>query len=290
LINLSPLLIVSHLISCLHHQSSYQFPQIQMTINMNESASVAYTAVSLDEHVSVTTPVTRSVRVQVAAPMDMAAGFKFVAAYKGKRFSVTVPPGGAIKNQKIEFSVPVDEEPAVAINSVGHWKDGLFGCFNHGVCSSHLWCAWCCRACAVGLVMQRLGLNWLGHPVAAHQAKKTFHTVLCLATSYMILSYLISIMDTTAVLNEDNEAHLWISSIQFVASFLVWAWSVWTLTATRAFVRAKYQIPEGQFHGCEDLCCALFCSCCTIAQISRHTEGFECNHSESSETGKLQIV
>jgi hypothetical protein len=90
LINLSPLLIVSHLISCLHHQSSYQFPQIQMTINMNESASVAYTAVSLDEHVSVTTPVTRSVRVQVAAPMDMAAGFKFGAAYKGKRFSVTV--------------------------------------------------------------------------------------------------------------------------------------------------------------------------------------------------------
>jgi hypothetical protein len=58
--------------------------------------------------------------------------------------------------------VPVEEsiDTATTTNAstaavAGKWKDGLFGCFNKGICSSHLWCAWCCRACKYWYIRER---------------------------------------------------------------------------------------------------------------------------------------
>jgi Cys-rich protein (TIGR01571 family) len=123
--------------------------------------------------------------------------------------------------------------------------------------------------------MQRVGLNWIGNPVPEEQAKKTFHTVFFLATTYVLFnSFYFPIVDDDNDEDDENVRMInlvWISLHQIIA-VLAWIWSVWALTKTRAHVRSRDQIPEGQCHGCEDLCCALFCNCCTIAQLSRHTE------------------
>jgi Cys-rich protein (TIGR01571 family) len=119
--------------------------------------------------------------------------------------------------------------------------------------------------------MQRVGLNWIGNPVPEEQARKTFHTVVFLVTTYVLFnSFYFPIVD-----DDNDNVHIinlvWIILHQ-ITSVLAWIWSVWALTKTRAHVRRRGQIPEDQCHGCEDLCCALFCSCCTVAQLSRHTE------------------
>ena len=42
-------------------------------------------------------------------------------------------------------------------------------------------------------------------------------------------------------------------------------------------IRKKYAIPENEScpTGCEDGCMALFCGCCTAAQMMRHTTEYE---------------
>jgi Cys-rich protein (TIGR01571 family) len=44
---------------------------------------------------------------------------------------------------------------------------------------------------------------------------------------------------------------------------------------TREFIRNKYSIPEQNCAGCEDCCCSFWCSCCTIAQMARHTADYD---------------
>lgn len=63
-------------------------------------------------------------------------------------------------------------------------------------------------------------------------------------------------------------------------------WSIYALMKTRENVRAKYSIPEEKCQGCEDLCCSVFCSCCVVAQLARHTGDYETyKGSACSETG-----
>ena len=69
---------------------------------------------------------------------------------------------------------------------------------------------------------------------------------------------------------------------EFLFSFYMIA-AVWH---TRAVVRAHYSIPERQAcRGCEDICCAVFCSCCTISQMMRHTADYAIYPAEWTDTG-----
>ena len=49
-----------------------------------------------------------------------------------------------------------------------------------------------------------------------------------------------------------------------------------------SFVRKKYAIPESEScpTGCEDGCMALFCGCCSVAQMMRHTTEYETYRAE----------
>jgi len=185
--------------------------------------------------------------------------------------------------------VPQERRGVVVEAPVGHWKDGLFGCFNHGICSAHLWCALCFRQCALAQVMQRLGLNWLGQHIHENQARKTFCTILAFVTSCVVISSTLDSLRTNLVL-EDQQVII-IVILQQVVAWSVFLWSIWAFAKTRAFIRAKYRIPENQCHGCEDLCCALWCSTCAVAQMSRHTGNYDTHPSVCcSETGMLEDV
>jgi hypothetical protein len=92
--------------------------------------------------------------VEVVAPASLPEGYQFQAQVAGGRtVTVTVPPGGIEQGQK--FSVPLGPSgpsPLASATSqgtihipVGHWRDGLFDCFNYGACHPHCWTSACCH-------------------------------------------------------------------------------------------------------------------------------------------------
>jgi len=127
----------------------------------------------------------------------------------------------------------------------------------------------------MGQVMQRLRLDWLGRQATELQAKSTFKVVLTLVTAYILFSYFLDYMAPEFIYREVGQPPVWVIVLKWIGAILFISWSVYALMMTRAFVRVKYQIPEEKCHGCEDLCCSLWCSCCTVAQIARHTGEYD---------------
>jgi len=122
---------------------------------------------------NITQTVSATPQIEVEAPADLPEGYEFRVSLggttnNGKTFVVTVPPGGVERGQK--WTVPLSSSSSGNINSedddnssflypqqqqqqhsvhipVGHWRDGLFGIFNYGVCHPHAWTACCCSLC-----------------------------------------------------------------------------------------------------------------------------------------------
>jgi len=223
--------------------------------------------------------------VSVIAPSDMPEGYKFDAIVNGQKIKAVVPPGGVVQGQA--FLTPLSNYDGPNINApTGHWKDGVFDCFSYGVFSSHLWCAWCCTQCAMGQVMQRLRLDWLGRQATELQSRSTFKVVFTLVVAYTLYSFMIDYMAPDYIYGNQQNPPKWVDIMSWVGAILMLLWTVYALMNTRFFTRTKYQIPEERCHGFEDLCCALWCSCCTVAQIARHTGEYETYRSECfSSTG-----
>eukprot|EP00804_Cyclotella_cryptica_P003079 CCRYP_006066-RA/>CCRYP_006066-RA protein AED:0.38 eAED:0.37 QI:0/0/0/1/0.33/0.25/4/0/192 len=66
----------------------------------------------------------------------------------------------------------------------------------------------------------------------------------------------------------------------YIAHYIVSQWLlvymvllIWLLCKTHGHIRNKYKIPSA--HGCEDCCCAFWCTCCTVAQMAWHTGDYE---------------
>jgi PLAC8 family len=63
--------------------------------------------------------------------------------------------------------------------------------------------------------------------------------------------------------------------LRYVLEILFVLYMFVLLVRTRAFVRRRYKISEGECFGCEDCCCAFWLPCCTTLQIARHTADYE---------------
>ena len=134
--------------------------------------------------------------------------------------------------------------------------------------------------------MHRLKLTWLAQESTnAAQSKVTFRICLSIALVYFAIDYGLSYHAVSPLFvfngNEDGYRersepasdlgpvlHSWLG-------FIVAAFSVFLLTKTRKHIRGKYGIPEKRCAGCEDFCCALWCQCCTAAQLARHTADYD---------------
>jgi len=117
-------------------------------------------------------------------------------------------------------------------------------------------------------VMTRLNLTWLGEPGPGKATKNTYHVILTLVISYIIYSLALEI----AAPASDSPLYEFLKEL---GNIIFTAYAVYALMKTRYFVRTKYSIPESRCIGCEDFCCAFFCSCCTVAQMARHTGEYE---------------
>mmetsp|Transcript_2443 Transcript_2443/g.3099 ORF Transcript_2443/g.3099 Transcript_2443/m.3099 type:complete len:225 (+) Transcript_2443:76-750(+) len=184
-----------------------------------------------------------------------------------------VPEGGVKEGEKICVPLP---EGWAAIRTVaapvGRWKDGLFDCFKHGVCHPLLWNAWCCPSIATGQVLQRLRLNWLGNEGTAAQTKNTFRNLLWMTISYYSVREIMSYSFAYLTTESSKQAMLYAFD---ALNLLFGVFVLYLVAKTRSKVRARYDIPTENCGACEDVCCSFWCSCCTVAQISRHTADYE---------------
>lgn len=211
--------------------------------------------------------------LEVVAPATLQEGYTFDVEVNGHTFSVKVPVGGVEEGQKfnVPFSTGLNCYSSMAIPRasvpVGHWKDGLFDCFKLGVIHPLLWNARCCLLVALGQVNNRLKLTWLGNEGTIAQTVTTFRIFLLISLVHFVVTILVSLPDVNA--------YIYARSIFNFLDFLFWLFAAFLIIKTRNHIRSKYSIPEQNCRGCEDICCAFWCSCCTVAQMSRHTADYE---------------
>ena len=171
------------------------------------------------------------------------------------------------------------ESPAIP---VGQWRDGLCDCLRFGPIHPSFLSAWCLPQLLNAQVMTRMKLNWLGMEASDDERKNTFRNVIILMISYFILSNVFSVPDPTFERTEDGKFIITspppsaiLVAINNVINIAFSAYTIIVVMRTRKMIRERYRIPEEQCHGCEDLVCAFWCGCCTVAQMARHTADYK---------------
>mmetsp|Transcript_16027 Transcript_16027/g.40198 ORF Transcript_16027/g.40198 Transcript_16027/m.40198 type:complete len:253 (-) Transcript_16027:262-1020(-) len=214
------------------------------------------------------------IMISVTAPSTLPAGYTFEAYVnddKMRPFSCEVPEGGVTEGQT--FMVPLPPSGVERINApTGRWKDGLCDCFSVGICHPSLCCSMWCDQIMKAQIMTRMSLTWLGEPGQRISTKETFKVVVLLFVAYTIFS---TALEMATMDMDPFEIPIAISVLKSLGGFFFSLYSIYSLCRTRQSVRAQYSIPEERCVGCEDLCCSLWCSCCTVSQMARHTGEYE---------------
>ena len=202
-----------------------------------------------------------------------------------RTFTYQQPAGGVKEGDTFLAPLPSELADGPRLRApTGQWKDGLFNCFGYGILHPHFCCSLWCTQIAMGQAMKRMNLTWLGVPGAEVATRATFKVVVAIVVSYTVYSIALEIAG--APYGADPPSYISIPRLVGSLAFTVWA--IWALMKTRASVRAQYQIPEEKCKGCEDLCCSVLCSCCSVAQILRHTGEYETYHSTCISSTGLQ--
>mmetsp|Transcript_14256 Transcript_14256/g.19992 ORF Transcript_14256/g.19992 Transcript_14256/m.19992 type:complete len:212 (-) Transcript_14256:644-1279(-) len=172
-------------------------------------------------------------------------------------------------------------------NILGHWKDGLCDCCKFGCFHPHLWNAWCFPVVLMGQVLTRMKMNWLGDAALEEtEWRSTFRKTLYVAIGYFVLRTAFYVPPATVQFVNGHyeevfpDVPIWKIIIHkvLILTFAIYVLTV--LTKLRRAVRAKYSIPEERCLGCEDLCCSLWCTPCTAAQLARQTADYEVQHAQ----------
>ncbi|KAL7476487.1 hypothetical protein ACHAW6_002345 [Cyclotella cf. meneghiniana] len=246
--------------------------------------------------------------LEVIAPATLPEGYTFEAKVNGKMIMVTVSMGGVQAGQN--FSIPFDSQSNAYVGALvspssvlmGHWKDGLCACCRLGCCHPVLWLACCCplsefldyplvawpsrtiltntpffAKVLLGQVMHHLKLTWLvnegGLPA---ETVSTFCIMFWMGIVVWILTYSLP-HAPYLFMDENGEISGDYLMAQYIVNIVLLAFAVFRIGMVCKMcelIRNKYQIPSKCCGGCEDCCCAFWCSCCTVAQMARHTSDY----------------
>lgn len=211
--------------------------------------------------------------IRVVAPSNLPGGYEFtVEGKESGPFNVTIPDGGVQQGDVFLSPMPHGFKKEKLINAPkGRWKDGIFDCFKYGIFHDHIMWATFCTEIAMGQVMQRMRLSWLGNRINDERSLSTYRTVFTLVVCYFIFSLSLS----SAIKNEFGDGNPVLVISKFGGDLLFVAWSIYALYKTRQNVREEFSIPEERCVGCEDCMCATFCGCCVVAQMARHTGDYD---------------
>mmetsp|Transcript_15453 Transcript_15453/g.17971 ORF Transcript_15453/g.17971 Transcript_15453/m.17971 type:complete len:249 (-) Transcript_15453:283-1029(-) len=150
----------------------------------------------------------------------------------------------------------------------GRWRDGLFNCCAHGCCHPSLLRAWMFPIIAIAQVMKRLNLRMSGTPGTHRQAKRAFFKLVFITLFHVFTCSNIMMAHIKLSL---KTYHI----INTICSILYSCILLYLIVITRSHIRKKYNIREKCFGGCEDICVAFWCPCCTISQMARHTADYD---------------
>lgn len=137
----------------------------------------------------------------------------------------------------------------------------------------------CCFPLSVlaGQIMHRLKLTWLGNEGSIAETASTFRILLSITAVYFLLGQFLK-YSPLAFIDEDGNvsptAMIFIEWRYFL-SIIFAIFTIIIATRTRRRIRAKYGIPAKNCGECEDFCCSLWCTCCTLSQMARHTADYE---------------
>lgn len=163
---------------------------------------------------------------------------------------------------------------------IGAWRDGYCDCLRHGCCHSLLCLSCWCLPIALGQVMTRLQLSWLGQPRRRRQEERCSSafgiilllSCLCLAQNYLISAFLLPFFSSRGT---DARILHGIAMFRSVMCFVYGLYIVIMIARTRLFMRQAFDIPELYCcGGVEDVCCSLWCPCLTVTQMARHTADY----------------
>lgn len=89
--------------------------------------------------------------------------------------------------------------------------------------------------------------NWFGEPTGGNSAESSSWTVQNIETT--------------------NETPGWVQGVAIISNLMYLAYFFTILivtTCARSYIRGKYSIPASCCQGCEDCCCAFWCTPCTV--------------------------
>jgi len=208
----------------------------------------------------------------VMAPADLPEGYVFEAFCEDGRFSATVPPGGVRKGQI--FSTTICAIDKIEISApVGAWRDELQNCCAFGLCHPLLLNAMFFPLIALGQIMSRVGLNWLGERGSKFESKNT-----CIAMSFIVIYWtamngLVFYGAFKKLMNGSRPSVTnWFFFVAINIIFM--SYTIYIAIKTRMRIREMYFIPDGRCIAFEDFCCTLLCPVLTITQMGRHTADF----------------
>mmetsp|Transcript_17653 Transcript_17653/g.29991 ORF Transcript_17653/g.29991 Transcript_17653/m.29991 type:complete len:234 (-) Transcript_17653:271-972(-) len=207
--------------------------------------------------------------VQVTAPSDLMEGYILQVTQGGETVSVRVPVGGVKEGQSflgevVEPGSGGGGAPAPPAGPEGKWKDGICDCCARGCCHPACCLGFWCSTLAMAQVMTRFNLTWIGRP-NENPVNKTFRI-----TAFILIGYIVASIVVGAIAGALNA--------QFLVSILEILWIIYIVVAmssTRRAVREHYNIPEQTCSGCEDCCCAFWCTGCTVCQMLRHSADYD---------------
>eukprot|EP00977_Amphora_coffeiformis_P016276 scaffold4976_cov161-Amphora_coffeaeformis.AAC.22 len=234
--------------------------------------------------------------VRVIAPSNLPEGYEYLVHAVGHRMVATVPKGGVRKGQEFQATVI----------PVGGWRDGLFDCFSFGLCHPQCCLTFWCTPLALGQLMTRMNLNFIGSPHSTTNGNSTtpstispFTLMLILVIVYVVVDCIVALMiepylnaeeedEETGQIYTADELYMppWVLRLrafgqawEFFYGFFVFV----VLFRVRNHVRKRYSIPSSTYgcgDGLEDCCCAMLCGPCSVCQMMRHTSDYR--HDEAA--------
>jgi Cys-rich protein (TIGR01571 family) len=222
--------------------------------------------------------------VNVMAPYTLPEGFQFEARIRDEIFTATVPRGGVTQGevfatrmgdvygdtgnaaQRTRVFKDMDAPPS-------RWRDELFDCFHHGLDHHFLWNSLLCPHVALSQVMARIQISDTGEPQYTIRSRTRVWW-------YALFSFFLMAVHATfacffIIAEPDDDALLMATCPLIGLDVSVILYFYYMLIKTRRIVRREYDIPELRCHGNEDCCLSVFCTCCTLSQMGRHTADYE---------------
>jgi Cys-rich protein (TIGR01571 family) len=176
-----------------------------------------------------------------------------------------------------KLTVPCRSGSSETAAPYGQWRTPLLSCC--GVFTqATFWMSFVCSPVLIAQLLTRLGLSYSGH-ADLDGISRSERTVLNEAQQEADLSYSKIVLSFVAVLAVAN----FIPVVGFAVILLYMILLMVVVGSNlRKSARQKYKIApkckcrelsiDDKRNGClEDICCMIFCGCCSLIQIARHT-------------------